>query len=576
MTSGAATTYSPRDRLATAAGLRLQWLRGLLAGCWLLLLGSSCAIVSRPTGGAEDVTGPLLDTAASSPNFQLRHRPEEVVLEFDEFVVLKNASRDVILTPTPVSGKPTFAQRGRRVTVDFSDVVWRDSTTYQLQFGNTIQDLNEGNPALALRYIWSTGDFLDSLRLNGRVVRAASEAPLGQALVGLYRNLSDTALTRLAPDYFARADSSGQFLLDYLAPGTYQLAAYVDSNANYRLNQGSEAVAFLDSPLVVAPGRTLPPIMLRASVELAPLRVLRAEQVYPGLVRLTLNRPALAEIEVDSLPGRLLTRYQQADSIFLAYAPSLDSLPDVRVRYAGEVDSARFRKTLFATPPPLRLLGEVTALTGEAGVRLTFSAGLAGFELDSIQVQVDSTAAAKGNFRLDTLDRRQLEWRYPSDTMSDYTLTLLPGAVTGFAGQTLEDSVVVTVRPRQAKDFGELTLVLDSLRRDLAYVVELTNEDGKVERRFTLPAPGPAATAPAPTSDTLVGTAPSRYYTNRRVLARVPPATYTVVLVEDVDADGRYSAGERRLRRQPERLRRFPIEQVRADWTLEQRVVVGE
>ena len=580
-----------------------RWPTAALLAGWL----GACAIVSTPQGGPLDRTGPALDTLASSPNFQLGYRPETIELTFDEYVVLRNATRDVVLTPTPAAGRPSFRQRGRRVTVDFTDVTFRDSTTYQLQFGNAIQDLNEGNPAADLRYVWSTGEFLDSLTVGGRVVAALDATPLPGALVGLYRDLSDTALTRAAPDYFARADSTGRFALDYLAPGRYQVAALADDNGNFRLNQGTEAVAFLEAPVVLAPGRPVEPLLLRASVELAPLRVVRAEQLYPGLVRLTLNRAAAPGIEVEGLPGRVVARYETADSLSVAYEPPLDSLAQLVIRYRGEVDTARFRKTVSAVPPPLAPRGQARALPGEPGLAFEFSDGLAAIDPTAIAVTVDSTPVGSGTFAIDSTDRRRLLWRYPSDTVRAYGLAFAPDALQGFAGQTLRDTFRLTVSPRRAREYGELTLALESLRRDVGYSFELVDGQGAVERRLRLQAasatdpdidtpvppagvdsagtsePRPADTpprdslaqTPSPPSDSLSATQGRDYRSVRWVVARIPPGAYELAITVDTDGDGRYSVGDRRLGRQPERVVRIPLEQVRADWTLEQRVAVG-
>ena len=221
----------------------------------------------------------------------------------------------------------------------------RDSTTYRIQLGNTIQDLKRATPPRACGTYSRRGS--TSTPSNwGTVADALDGKPLVQALVGLYRSEADSVLTSVAPDYFTRTDSSGQFLLDYLSPGRYLLAAYLDEKSNYRLNEGAEALAFAENLVTVAAGTPDTSYALRASATYAPLRVLRGEQLYPGYLRLMLDRPAAKEMAVEGVPGEVVARIEDGDSLFVAYVPAVDSLDTVRLAYRGIVDTDRLRRTL--------------------------------------------------------------------------------------------------------------------------------------------------------------------------------------------------------------------------------------
>ena len=525
---------------------------GLVAALALL---EACAIVGRPDGGPVDETPPVLDSVASTANFQTDFRPAELVLVFDEYVQLKNASRDIVLTPTPESGRPSYRQRGREVRVDFEDVALRDSTTYQLQFGEAVQDFNEGNPARGLKYVFSTGGALDSLVVEGSALVNESGEPAAGALVALYRTDSDTALQRSTPDYFTRADSGGRYRLDYLAAGDYQLAAYADDNANLRLDAGAEAVAFRDSLIAVRPGRPDTSYRLVLSAERAPLIVLRAEQYFPGLVRATLNQPAPPEATVAGLPGELLATYQSADTLFAAYAIgtdtlAADTLAEVVVELEGEIDTVRLRATVRDAPPALRLAGrQAEIVAGELAYEFVANLPLAGFDASRIGVTVDSAAyPTPGEWALSPGgDPRRLRWAPPSDTVAAYAITWLPGALADVFGGSNRDTLSAVVRPQRATDFGEVDLTLRGLDTSLAYVLELLDAGGAIERTVRLP--------------------PKR---DRVSLARVAGGDYTVRVVEDLNEDGRYTPGDRRLGRQPERLTAFPLQKVQPDWRVEE------
>ena len=517
------------------------------------LLGS-CAIVSRPKGGDKDTTPPQLDSLASTRNFQTNFYPTEIVLEFDEFVQLKNASRDVVLTPTPESGKPKYEQRGKRVNIDFSEVALRDSTTYQLQFGKAIQDFTEGNPATNLRYVFSTGSFVDSLSIRGTVKDNITGEPSIDALVGLYRSPSDTILSKAAPDYFTRTDSSGRFQIDYLSAGSYQLAAYLDENSNYRYNQGIEAVGFLDALILVSETSNDTSYQVKLSDEKAPLKSLRGDQWFPGLLRITLNQPAFEAIEVSEIPGTILTRYQQADSLYVAYVPPNDTLPYVVIANEGESDTVRLRKTALPAAPALKLGGQPKSIAGEAAIEINVNLPLKTYDLSLIEVLVDSLPYGKGDWIIMEGDLRKLKWTAPSDTVKDFKVTFLPGALTTVFDSLNTDSLSLTIKPSKKQDFGEVDLTLNGLDSLTSYVLELLDSNDDIERTILLPTGKEAR----PTPDVSIK------------LSRVSGGDYRVRITEDLNNDGRYTPGNRRLDLQPERITTLPLNTVRADWLVEE------
>ena len=553
---------------ADPATLRRRLLR---AGCALAYgaavaaaasVQPGCAIVGRPRGGPVDSLPPRLDSAASTPNYRTDFRPDELVLVFDEYVVLKSASREIVLTPTPESGRPAYAQRGREVRVDLSEVTLRDSTTYQLQFGEAVQDFNEGNPAPALRYVWSTGGYLDSLTVRGQVLEHVGGEPAADALVGLYRSLGDTAVTALAPDYFARTDSAGRFRLDYLAPGRYQLFAYADANGNYRLNAGAEPVAFLDGPIAVAPGAPDTSYALRLSAERPPLFALRAELLYPGLLAVQLNQPAPLRLGLE-LPGGLTERlrYASADTLFALVADGVsgawpDSLAGpLVVAFDGETDTVDVREARAAAPPPLRQAGRGRAVTGRIDVEVPFNQPLASVDASRVEVAFagDSTAVGAGTWGVSATDPRALTWVAPrADTAARFRVSWLPGAVRTPFDSTNRDTLTAELDVRPDRDFGAVDLLVEGRDSGQAYVVELVDERGQVERTVRVPADAP----------------------DRVQLPRVPSGRYVVRFVDDRDGDGAYTPGSRRLLAPPERVRTFPFEQVRADWLVEHRMVL--
>lgn len=126
----------------------------------------------------------------------------------------------------------------------------KPNTTYTFDFGDAIQDNNEGNPLENFFYSFSTGDRLDSMAVAGTVLNAANLEPVKGMLVGLHANLTDSAFTKLPFERVGRTDSRGRFSIRGVAPGKYRIYALQDADQNFTYSQPTEVIAFNDSIII--------------------------------------------------------------------------------------------------------------------------------------------------------------------------------------------------------------------------------------------------------------------------------------------------------------------------------------
>ena len=92
---------------------------------------------------------------------------------------------------------------------------------------------------------FATGDTIDTLRISGMVFEARTLEPAQGMLVGVYSNLSDTAISTLPFERITKTNQLGQFTLRNLKAGTYRVYALNDVNRDYHWDR-SEDVAFYD------------------------------------------------------------------------------------------------------------------------------------------------------------------------------------------------------------------------------------------------------------------------------------------------------------------------------------------
>lgn len=225
----------------------------------LTLCIGSCAKQGMPSGGPKDVTPPK--TRATQPeNKTLGFAEKSFYVEFDEYVVLKDADNNILVSP-PMKNKPEYKTKGHGIQVKINDTL-QPNTTYLFQFKNAIADLNEGNLLPSFEYVFSTGDVIDSLSLHGRVLDAQQQIPRKETVtVMLYdaskknqlQIVSDSdSVTSPEPLYVTRCDSTGRFKFNYIRDGVYYVVAVEDGDKNLQVGK-SEAVAFSNSHYTATP-----------------------------------------------------------------------------------------------------------------------------------------------------------------------------------------------------------------------------------------------------------------------------------------------------------------------------------
>jgi len=219
----------------------------VIAGLASVLIYASCANQGIPGGGPKDTIPPEL--VRTEPGFgELNYKGDEIRLTFNEYVVMDKVAELLVVSP-PLEKRPSVRMRSKTLLLQFNEEL-RDSVTYSIDFKNSIEDNNERNPYKSLRFLFSTGDVYDSLRVAGMVKDAGNLEPLNKALVMLYRNLNDTAVYKLRPDYIARTDEKGIFFFDNIAPGRYHIFSVDDANSDLKYDEGAEEIAFIDTLIV--------------------------------------------------------------------------------------------------------------------------------------------------------------------------------------------------------------------------------------------------------------------------------------------------------------------------------------
>jgi uncharacterized protein (DUF2141 family) len=208
-----------------------------------------CAQIVAPTGGPMDTLPPRL-LSATPPDSSLHFTSKEITLVFDEYIQLDDLMNQLIIAPNP-ERQPEIRARLRTLTIDWGDDTLQRNTTYTINMGDALQDINEGNPYRNFRYVFSTGDYLDSLELGGKILEAQTGAPDSMVAVMLYVQTQDSVVSRQKPLYYTRTRGDGSFLFQNLPHGKFKLFALKDANSDLQYDDSTEAIAFMADPIPI-------------------------------------------------------------------------------------------------------------------------------------------------------------------------------------------------------------------------------------------------------------------------------------------------------------------------------------
>lgn len=208
----------------------------------LLLIG--CAKIVAPTGGPKDEQHPLI-VESNPPSHTTNFDKKQIDITFDEFIQLKDLNQNLIISP-PVEEKPMIRVKGKDLNIRFYGEL-QDSTTYNIYFGNSVQDFNEGNPIENFQYVLSTGENIDSLSVEGVVLNAFNLLPEEGVFVMLYKEKEDSVPIKQIPNYISKTNKDGYFRINNISHNQYKIFCLRDANRNYLFDKPNEDIAFIDS-----------------------------------------------------------------------------------------------------------------------------------------------------------------------------------------------------------------------------------------------------------------------------------------------------------------------------------------
>ncbi len=537
----------------------------------------SCAQVVAPGGGKKDISPPeVVKYIPDSASLNFKSKSIEIL--FDEFIQLKDLNNQLIISP-PLENTPDIMVKNKTLSIDFDkEEKLKPNTTYAINFGNALQDIHENNPKGNFKYIFSTGSFIDSLIVKGKIENAFDHKTEKGILVMLYSDFRDSVIYKNKPDYFAKTKDDGTFQIDNVRKSNYKLLALKETNANYKYDSETESIGFMDSLMDVSKNATILLDVFQEPVK----KLFLKKSIYNSYGKIVF----IFSKSADSISIKPLNQRMNDKDIFLEYSKNKDTL-NYWFRNADKDSIILLVNNGYKILDTLeyKMIKKEEALKNKKNplklALLNSPAGNQGFDLSaefkiSFNHPIDSNLFKNIHPEIklfeDTIlqkDYKNLFYRQESNNTislnikrvisggveksgpvvfkenTNYHLLIPPGTFTDIFGLT-NDTIKIDFKTREQKFYGTLKLKIEIPETKGNYVVQLIDEREN-----------PVRISNIKKSETLFW-------------EYLYPKKYKIKIIYDTNANYKWDTGDLLKKRQPEKViyNAEPIN-TRPNWDLE-------
>lgn len=464
----------------------MHW-RGLIVLLSAMLV-FSCARKGSPDGGPRDLDPPkYLNSNPDTMAIKVSTDLKEIRIQFNEYLILKDFHKNIVISP-PFQRQPTFLPVGtaaKAVRIKLNEEL-QDSTTYNINFGNAIQDNNEGNVLPYFQFVFSTGDYIDSLEISGKITAPFLKEQPKKMIAGLFRvdsAYTDSLILRQKPLYIAKADTANHYKLNYLRKGRYRLAAFNDENENLMWDREEEFFGFATDLIDLEENTNVDLLLFK------PRQSLRAEipeqKGYGHFVFRFKGNPEAVNVQPLDFEFSTSETFftPKSDSLDFWFDPSADTLAEAsrRISFAVTADGvtdtlsavyAKDREHQLRIDRKMKLEaapGRPPVLTSNHPIKRVDTAFVSVLQ-DSISLPLKLIPTEGNPYGL-IVD-------FPMEIQSEYEVQMLPGAIRDWFGET-NDTLVYKYVTAPKAEYGNLKLKIEN-KPEKPFWIELLDENDKV------------------------------------------------------------------------------------------------
>lgn len=509
-----------------------------------------CASMRTPEGGPRDTTPPK-PLKMEPKNMTTNFVGEKVTIEFDEYFNLKDEFKEFSISPEQEK-PPLLKKRKKNLDITFQDSLEKN-TTYTLNFGKLIADVNESNILKNFTYVFSTGPKLDSLSIGGKVINTQTGKPEYDATVFIIPLDRDSIFGKKKASIYTSTDSSGNFKLNNLREDTYKIYAIKESGGDKIYQQSTDEVAFIKEPILLK--KNVDTLQLGLFKELAPsFRIVDRKFNPDGSMTFAFNqqltKPEIFVLSPTIDENKIVRFSRNGDSVKLWLKDLSFDFVKVAIKSEGKaLDTVTFTRDKKETYTRTIELTD-NAVNGKINpyrpYQFFLNFPLSALDATKIKLLEDSIPRTNFTVEKDSTDVLAYRIDYPWKNKSTYIITYGENSFTELFG-TKNKEIKKTFAPESKDEYATLRVKVDVPEPNKSYILELLNDKKAVIRRDIITK-----------SETIA-------YNNYKA------GIYFARIVYDANKNGKWDTGSINNQTQPEKIWYDPKEySMKANWDREE------
>lgn len=524
--------------------MRLKIFISIFSSIFLL----SCAQIVPLSGGEKDETAPI-EVESFPLNGSTNFAEKTIIIEFNEFIQLQNLASQLIISPL-MENDPEITVKGKKLVIKLNDTLTANAT-YSFNFGNAITDITEYNAFPNYKYVFSIGDYLDSLSYSGTVINAEDLIPKEKIYVLLYTNFEDSVPFKEKPRYISITDKDGKYSITNIAAGKYKAFAINDINSNYLFDLPNEEVAFANE-LISLNKNSINNNLYLFEEENDIQFIEKTNHKQYGKIDVFLSNPS-KELTITPLNKTfneavenwsMIEKNKTNDTISIWLLPNL-ALENLELEFKNEngiidtvdvtlLDKKKFKDSTLT----------VTTNTGgnfdlNKNIIFTLNRPFVSYDSNNIKLYEDSLLI-QPTLPFNDLSMRTFELAYDFKENMNYRLVIEPNTFEDLYG-IKNDTIRYSFKTKKLADYGNIALALNPNFSE-SYILQLRKNKTIVQED---------------------------YFSGSQVInyQYLLPGDYSLRLIIDNNNDKNWTTGNYMIKQQPEKVILYEKEiTIRANW----------
>ena len=517
-----------------------------------IVILTNCARTGNPEGGPKDEDAPLFVT--SKPAYEtINFDAKEIELNFNEYIKLKDLNKQLIVSPplkTPLLVTPQ-STASKFLNIKILDTL-QENTTYIINFGNAIEDNNEGNKLESFKYVFSTGKYIDSLSTSGKIKDAYLDESQKNINVLLYKidsSFTDSIVFKKKPNYVTSSLDTSLFNLTNLKEGKYLMVALKETVNDYLFNPREDKIGFFTDTITLPRDSIIKkPIILFKETQ--PYSFKRGKEItrgkiefgYEGVIKdlkiqIISDTPedfrSVSKLEIDKDTLNYWYKPFEADSLnFIVTNDRFIDTVTVNLR-KKKTDSLILSSSVSGTLQ----LRDTFFIKGNNPLVKIDTSKITLVDKDTLSVPFVSIISNIEN---------KIAFIFDKEPQQKYAFKMMPDAISDIFEQK-NDTLNFKFTTKEIEDYGRITMdiVNETSNHLIIELLEGKNKDKLIERRF------------------ITGSGQIRYNL-------LEPKTYFIRAIIDENKNNKWDTGNYLLKQQPESIIYYPQElKLRANYYLD-------